>query len=150
MRMDIGNPYNTGVQEKLPGGMGQTYTASLILQTRRRGWLLEKNGKMIEGKPDGKDSKNVSKVGFIIEAFIQKCNYAPPFTSCHIPFNFYKGTLDNIASIIDLAVDCGIIKQKGPWYVYGDKKIMGRLAVCDYFESEPEEFEKVKEEVLSA
>lgn len=147
-RADIGNPYHSGIQENLVGGKGQYYEASLIMQTRRKGWLTEnKEGKVVENEKATKDSK---KVGFVVECFLQKCNYAPPFTSCQIPFNFYKGALDNVASIVDLAVESGKIIQKGPWYRFGEEKFMGRQAVVDFFEKTEniKTFEDLKTEIL--
>jgi recombination protein RecA len=146
-RADIGNPYHSGINENLVGGRGQYFEASLILQTRRKGWLTEKDGKVVENEKASKDSK---KVGFIVECYLQKCNFAPPFTFCQIPFNFYKGALDNVAAIIDLAVDAGKISQKGPWYKYGEEKFMGRQAVVDYFEKveNKEKFESLKAEIM--
>jgi len=149
-RADIGNPYHAGMQERLVGGVGQYYEASLILQTRRKGWLTEsKDGKVVENEKATKDSK---KVGFVVDCVVTKCNYAPPFTHCEIPFNFYKGALDNVAAIIDLAVDAGKIQQKGPWYKYGEEKFMGRQAVVEFFEKEEnkEVFEALKNEVIDS
>jgi recombination protein RecA len=146
-RADIGNPYNAGIHENLVGGKGQYYEASLILQTRRKGWLTEKDGKIVEKDKATKDAK---KVGFVVECLLQKCNYAPPFTHCEIPFNFYKGALDNVAAIVDLAVDSGLISQKGPWYKYQEEKFMGRQSIVDYFNKDTKkaEFEDLKKAVL--
>ena len=147
-RVDIGNPYHSGIMENLVGGKGQYYGASLIMQTRRKGWLTEtKDGKVVENDKAPKDAK---KVGFVVECFIQKCNYAPPFTSCQIPFNFYTGALDNVSSVVDLAVDKGLIEQKGAWYKFNAEKFMGRQAVVDYF-NKPENaqvFENIKAKSL--
>lgn len=149
-RADIGSHFNAGIQENLVGGKGQYYEASLILQTRRRGWLTEtKEGKIVENEKASKDTK---KVGFVVECFLQKCNYAPPFTFCQIPFNFYKGALDNVAAIIDLAVDAGKIIQKGPWYKYKEEKFMGRQAVVDFFEKPENQksFDILKSEIINS
>ena len=147
-RADIGNPYHGGILENLVGGRGQYFGASLIMQTRRKGWLTEtKDGKVIENEKAPKDAK---KMGFVVECFIQKCNYAPPFTHCQIPFNFYKGALDNVSSIVDLAVDKGLIEQKGAWYKFNNEKFMGRQTVVDYF-NKPENysiFEIIKVQAL--
>jgi len=147
-RVDIGNPYGGGMQEKLVGGIGQYFHASLILQTRRKGWLLEtKDGKIVE---DEKASKKAKKVGFVISCVVQKSNYCPPHVSCDIPFNFYSGQLDNLASIVDLAVDSGKILRAGAWYKYKKEKFMGMQNVCKYFQENTEEFEALQIEVLSA
>jgi len=148
-RVDIGNPYHSGMQENLVGGKGQYYEASLIVQTRRKGWLTEnKEGKVVENEKASKDSK---KVGFVVECFLQKCNYAPPFTSCSIPFNFYKGALDNTSSLVDLAVGEGFIEQKGPWYKFEGEKFMGRQSIVDYFNKSENmaTFEILKGKILS-
>jgi recombination protein RecA len=141
-------PYGGGMQEKLVGGVGQYFHASLILQTRRKGWLLEtKDGKIVE---DEKASKKAKKVGFVISCVVQKSNYCPPHVSCDIPFNFYSGQLDNLASIVDLAVDSGKILRAGAWYKYKKEKFMGMQSVCKYFESNPGEFDTLQKEVLNA
>lgn len=145
MRENIGNSYHPGINQSMPGGKGQFYFSSLILETRRRGWLTKniKTGKTEEG-----GSKDSQKTGFIVECFMTKCNFAPPLQSCQIPFNFIEGTLDNVASVVELAIETGVIKQTGAWYAYKDQKLMGRQSVCDYFEENKDEFEEVKKEVL--
>ena len=146
-RQEIGSRFHPGVQQRMAGGVGQYYYASLILQVRRRGWLTEKGGKVEEPDEEAKDIKR-KRIGFVMECFVQKCNYAPPFERCQIPFNFYTGQLDNLASLVDLAVDMGIIRQAGPWFNYEEQKVMGKQAICDWFNQDLSRLEKLKEEIL--
>ena len=134
LRQDIGGTWGRGVQQRIVGGLGQLYYASLILETRRKEWILEKK----------------QRVGFTIECFVSKCNYAPPFQSCKIPFNFYKGQLDVLSSLIDLAIDVGIIKQSGPYYEYSgfNRKLRGREEISSWFNEEQDRIEKLKQEIL--
>jgi len=145
LRQNIGSRFNPGILKKMPGGEAQYYFSSLIMEVTRKGWITEK------GEEDSGEEKLSAKrrsVGFNISCFIEKCNYAPPFKSCEIPFSFMTGQLDNTAAVINLAVDLDIIKQTAAWYAYKDQKILGKQAVYDYFSKNTAELEELKKLIL--
>ncbi len=151
LRADIGTRYHPGILEKMTGGSAQYYYAASIIQTRRKGFLLErKAGDIIEEDNESR-GKDYKRVGFIMECLVTKCNYAPSFgQKCQVNINFVTGQVDNFTSLIDLAVDLEIIEHGGgPWYQYNGEKIQGRQGLYDWFNSHREEFEGLKNKVLN-
>lgn len=112
LRYEIGGFSKPGIRKKLSGGISQYYFASLIMSVRRREWKT--------------DDKTGLRVGFMMECFLDKCNFGPPFTSCEIPFNFYTGQLDLVSTLVSLAIDENIVVKEGSWYSYQDIKIQGK------------------------
>ncbi len=134
LRANIGG---YGIKETMPGGMGQEFFASLIMKVARRGWITD----VEEGK---------RKIGFNIECLLTKSKISPPFQSCIIPFLFTTGQIDEISSIMQLAIDGGIVEKKGNTYFYkGDKLSVGKGGLLDYLKVQPEMFNQIKEQVLS-
>lgn len=156
LRASIGNVYNPGVTETLPGGEGQKFLSHLILSISRKGSIIKKIDKKgiesLETESSGSDKKkrDGQKVGFIINCFTSKSKISPPFQACEIPLNFISGQLDNLASLIDVAIDEEIIEQKGAWYSYKNKTFQGRNGVYQYFEENPEEAQILEKETLGA
>jgi len=81
-----------------------------------------------------------------IEVIKNKC--AKPFGEAVLDIVWGVG-FDNHGEIIDMGVECGLIKKSGSWYSYDEKKIgQGREAVKDLFIDNDEFFQQVKERVL--
>ena len=55
-------------------------------------------------------------------AKVMKNKVAPPFKKAEFNIEFGVG-IDKIAELVDLAVECEIIKKSGSWYSYGDTKL---------------------------
>jgi len=108
LRYEIGGFSKPGIRKKLSGGISQYYFASLIMSVRRREWKTDDKG---------------LRIGFMMECFLDKCNFGPPFTSCEIPFNFYTGQLDLVSTLVSLALDENIVIKEGSWYSYQDLKV---------------------------
>jgi recombination protein RecA len=154
MRQDIGTGYHRGIQERMSGGVAQYFYASLIVKVSRRGDItipIGGDSTVVEVGEDGSEDtnrKNRRKVGFMLECLVTKCNYAPPFQSCQVPFNFYTGQLDNVASMVDLAISLNVIERKGAWYQYKGEKFQGRQGVIDWVKEDPTRIEEIKSVVL--
>ena len=59
--------------------------------------------------------------------------------------------ISKIGEIIDLGVDCGIIKKAGSWFSYGDRKIgQGRDAVKDLLKNDAELAAEIEQKVREA
>ena len=142
-RKTIGSRFNPGVLKTMPGGEAQFYHASSIIEVTRKGWITDKG----DGKEDEKISAKRRSVGFNINCFLEKCDYAVPYRDCEIPFSFITGKMDNASSIIELALDLKVIKQAGPWYNYEDQKFMGKQALLDWFNDDPTRMEALKEKI---
>ena len=61
-------------------------------------------------------------IGIRTLARVIKNKMAPPLASCNLDIYFNKG-FDNIAEIIDNAIEGNIISKSGSWFYYKDKKI---------------------------
>jgi recombination protein RecA len=127
----FGNPETT------TGGNALKFYASVRIDIRRIGQI--------------KDSDNV--VGNRTRVKIVKNKVAPPFRQAEFDILYGEG-ISKTGEIIDLGVDCNIIKKSGSWFSYGDTKLgQGRDAVkqllIDNFEL-AEEIEVKIREVLQA
>ena len=134
-RQEIGNVYNRGIQKKMPGGEGQYYYASLIVDVRRGEWIKQ-------------DKKNV---GHEINCVATKCNFSPPFGKSIIPLRYDTGQIDNTTMVVNLALDFGIIKKKGAWYYITDqdKPSQGVDEVIQFYRTHNEEFEVLRDTVFA-
>ena len=75
---------------------------------------------------------------------------APPFKKSEFDIIFGEG-ISKIGEIIDLAVDCDIIKKAGSWFSYGDRKIgQGRDAVKDLLATDHELAVEIEAKVREA
>lgn len=111
----IGTPIH---ETRFPGGKLQYYASSLTIKVRRRGYLKEKD----------------RRIGFPMVFRVEKTKIpgVTPFSSCEIPFLF-NGSLDVIESLVNLAIERGIIRKEGAHYYLGDTKIFGRNNVITLF-----------------
>ena len=81
---------------------------------------------------------------------VVKNKVAPPFKKAEFDIMFGEG-ISKIGEIIDLGVDCGIIKKSGSWFSYGDRKIgQGRDAVKELLMSDEALRTEVEEKVREA
>ena len=124
----IGTPFH---EERCPGGRMQGYASSLTLRVRRRGWLTDKN----------------KRIGFPMFFRVEKTKVPGiiPWSSCEVPFLF-DGSLDVVESLVNVAIERGIIRQEGPHYYLWDRKIYGRNNVIELFRENPDLMEMLLKE----
>ena len=113
VREKIGVMY--GNPNTLPGGKGQEYSASIILELRRGDWIqfkMDKNGTQVE-----------EVVGQWVKATATKNKTAPPkrtgefrFFFNDTPYTFKAGDIDTAEEIVRYAIKYGIIKRRGAYY----------------------------------
>jgi len=133
-RQEIGTTYHRGIQKRMPGGEGQYYYASSIIDVRRGEWIKQ----------------DKFKVGHEIDCVVSKCNFHPPFGQCVIPLRYDTGQIDNVTMIINLALDHNIIKKKGPWYYLDgeEKPRQGLEEVSQYYRDNEEKFRVIRDLVF--
>lgn len=106
-----------GSPEVTTGGMALQFYASIRLQVSRS--ITNDNTVFVGDVKEG--NKTTVKV------IKNKC--APPFRQA--VFNIMYGTgIDNLAELVYLAVDKGIIVKSGSWYSYSDSKLGQGVAQC--------------------
>jgi recombination protein RecA len=78
---------------------------------------------------------------------VMKNKVAPPFKKAEFNIEFGVG-IDKVAELVDLAVECEIIKKSGSWYSYGDTKLgQGSTGVKSILQDNPELFEEIDKKV---
>jgi recombination protein RecA len=112
----FGNPETT------PGGRALKFWSSVRLEVRR-----------IDTVKQGTDA-----VGNRVRVKVVKNKVAPPFKQAEFDIMFGKG-ISKSGSILDLAVDGGLVTKTGTWFTYGDTRIgQGRENAKGYLEEHPE------------
>ncbi len=84
------------------------------------------------------------------KAKIVKNKVAPPFKTAEFDIIFGKG-ISKGSCIVDLGTEYDIIVKSGAWFSYdGEKIAQGREKAIEYFESNPDKYEEVKNKIMEA
>jgi recombination protein RecA len=124
-----------GSPETTPGGRALKFYSSVRLDIRR-----------IESIKDGADvTGNRTRVKVV------KNKVAPPFKQAEFDIMYGKG-ISREGSLLDVGVECGIVKKAGAWFTYeGEQLGQGREKAKDFLMANPEMMmeitDKVKERV---
>jgi recombination protein RecA len=123
-----------GSPETTPGGRALKFYSSVRLDIRR-----------IETIKVGTES-----IGNKVRVKVVKNKVAPPFRMAEFDIMFGEG-ISREGSLIDVAVEHGIVRKAGAWYTYdGDQLGQGREKAKDYLRSNPELAMQLQDEVLRA
>jgi len=126
IRHKIGVMY--GSPETTTGGLALKFYASLRLEVRKSDTI--KSGD--------------ETLGSWVKVKVAKNKVAPPFKEATYEFYFEKG-IDRIGSVLDAAVDEGIIEKAGSWYTYKNEKLgQGREQVKNYLISNPQVVQEIE------
>ncbi|MBI4882815.1 MAG: recombinase RecA [Actinobacteria bacterium] len=129
LREKIGVMY--GSPETTPGGRALKFYSSVRLDIRR-----------IESIKDGAEV-----VGNRTRVKVVKNKVAPPFRQAEFDIMYGKG-ISREGSLLDMAVDMGIIKKSGSWFTYdGEQLGQGRENAKGFLSSNPEIMVEVSEKV---
>ena len=120
LREKIGVMY--GNPEVTPGGKALKFYASVRLDVRK-------------GEPI-KESSAI--IGNRTKIKVVKNKLAPPFKTVEVDLIFGKG-FSNEGSILDLAIEYGIVQKGGSWFSYNDERIgQGRETVKNLMNEKPD------------
>ena len=123
-----------GSPETTPGGRALKFYSTVRLDIRR-----------IETIKVGTES-----IGNKVRVKVVKNKVAPPFRMAEFDIMFGEG-ISREGSLIDVAVEHGIVRKAGAWYTYdGDQLGQGREKAKDYLRSNPELAMQLQDEVLRA
>ena len=129
LREKIGILY--GSPETTPGGRALKFYASIRLDIRR-----------IESIKDGAEI-----VGNRTRVKVVKNKVAPPFRQAEFDIMYGHG-ISREGSLLDMAVDMGIIKKSGSWFTYdGEQLGQGRENAKGFLSANPEIMVEVSEKV---
>ena len=129
LREKIGVMY--GSPETTPGGRALKFYASIRLDIRR-----------IESIKDGAEV-----VGNRTRVKVVKNKVSPPFRQAEFDIMYGKG-ISREGSLLDMAVDMGIIKKSGSWFTYdGEQLGQGRENAKGFLIANPEIMVEVSEKV---
>jgi recombination protein RecA len=106
----FGNPETTS------GGMALKFYSSIRMDIRRIASIKDSSG-------------NVH--GNRVKAKIVKNKVAPPFKTAEFDILYGHG-VSRTGEIIDMALDCDLIKKSGAWYMIGSSKMQGRDAAMQF------------------
>ena len=121
----FGNPETT------PGGRALKFYASVRLDLRRIAAIKE--GEQV--------------VGSRIRARVVKNKIAPPFKQAEFEI-LHKEGISKTGSILDTAVDLGIVGKSGAWFTYGPERLgQGREAAIKLFKEKPKLEEEIEKEI---
>lgn len=114
-----------GNPETQSGGAGQQFYAWQKIRVRRGALIEEGTG------------VNKVVVGQIMKIKAEKNKQGAPFKTAEVPF-YYTGKFDEIAALVDYAIERGVLERKGAFYSYPDeegeiKKAQGKAALADVF-----------------
>jgi recombination protein RecA len=120
--------------ETTPGGRALKFYSSVRLDIRR-----------IETIKVGTES-----IGNKVRVKVVKNKVAPPFRMAEFDIMFGEG-ISREGSLIDVAVEHGIVHKAGAWYTYdGDQLGQGREKAKDYLRNNPELAMQLQDQVLRA
>jgi recombination protein RecA len=134
-----GNYFADGVMvhnspETTPGGRALKFYSSVRLDIRR-----------IESLKDGSEV-----VGNRTRVKVVKNKVSPPFKTAEFDIMYGKG-ISREGSLIDMAVDLGIVKKSGAWFTYeGEQLGQGRENAKTFLAENPEVMVEVSDRVLVA
>jgi recombination protein RecA len=120
-----------GSPETTPGGRALKFYASVRLDIRR-----------VESIKDG-----VEVVGNRTRVKVVKNKCSPPFRQAEFDIMYGKG-ISREGSLLDVAVDLGIVKKSGAWYTYeGEQLGQGRENAKQFLGENPEVMVEIAEAI---
>ncbi len=125
----FGNPETT------PGGKALKFYASLRMDIRRIGAIKQTDGAVTGNRTKLKVVKN---------------KVAPPFTEAEFDIMYNEG-ISTTGSLLDLALEKGIIEKRGSWLSYkGSQLAQGRDAAKELLKSDANIYGEIEAAVLEA
>jgi len=124
----FGNP------EVTPGGRALKFYSSVRIDLRRTETIKQGN----------------TAIGSHVRAKVVKNKVAPPFRNAEFDIMFDHG-ISKEGGLIDLGVDCGLIKKAGAFFSYGDIRLgQGRESAKQYLNQNPEQAQEIEQKIRAS
>jgi recombination protein RecA len=124
-----------GSPETTPGGKALKFYSSVRLDIRRIGAIKQGDGTVTGNRTRVKVVKN---------------KVAPPFTEAEFDIMYNEG-ISNVGSLIDVALEKGVIEKRGSWLSYkGNQLAQGRDAAKDALKADENLYKEIEEATLAA
>lgn len=125
----FGNPETT------PGGMALKYAASVRIDIRKKEDIKDKSG---------------NSVGIVSKVKVIKNKMAPPMKVTEFSIMYGKG-IDEHGCVLDVALEAGILTQKGAWIYYdGELFSQGRENAINQLRENEDVFTAIKKKIVEA
>ena len=125
----FGNPETT------PGGKALKFYSSVRMDIRRIGAIKQSDGAVTGNRTRIKVVKN---------------KVAPPFTEAEFDIMYNEG-ISNVGSLIDIALEKGILEKRGSWLSYkGNQLAQGRDAAKEALKADENLYKEIEEATLAA
>lgn len=147
LRSAIKGKYDRGPDEVTSGGRAPRFFSTVRIELRVQGKQEVMEKSIITGVSEKK------KINQTVKAIIVKNKLDVPHKSGPLYIAFGQG-IDNIMSLVTLAINKKIIKKGGAWYEYTDPtekysfKVQGVPAIKKHLEEHPEILEAMKPYLL--
>lgn len=123
----------------IPGGESLQHNATMIIE-------MKPSTKKKEGSSEFELYDTIG--GRMINIHVPKNKVGKPFRTVQVEFTYSRGFTEH-ADVISSAQRLGLIVNKGAWFYYGeDNKLQGESRLKQFFEDNPEIYQKLKGEVF--
>ena len=123
-----------GSPEVTPGGRALKFYSSVRIDLRRTETIKQGN----------------TAIGSHVRAKVVKNKVAPPFRKAEFDIMFDHG-ISKEGGLIDLGVDCGLIKKAGAFFSYGDIRLgQGRESAKQHLNQNPELAQEIEQKIRAS
>lgn len=123
-----------GSPEVTPGGRALKFYSSVRIDLRRTETIKQGN----------------TAIGSHVRAKVVKNKVAPPFRNAEFDIMFDNG-ISKEGGLIDLGVDCGLIKKAGAFFSYGDIRLgQGRESAKQHLSQNPELAQEIEQKIRAS
>jgi len=123
-----------GSPEVTPGGRALKFYSSVRIDLRRVETI----------------KRGDAAIGSHVRARVVKNKVAPPFRTAEFDIMFDRG-ISREGGIVDLGVDCELIKKAGAFYSYGDIRLgQGRESAKGYLSQNPELAQEIEQKIRAS
>jgi recombination protein RecA len=123
-----------GSPETTPGGRALKFYSSVRLDLRKIASIKE--GDVV--------------IGARVRARVVKNKVAPPFRSAEFDIMFDHG-ISREGDLIDLGVDCGLVKKAGAFFSYGDIRLgQGKESAKQHLRKNPELAQEIEQKIRAS